>query len=148
MRTSALLFCIAVLSGATNTFAQGNRAEEEVRQTIVALTAAYKDDLPKYFSYYDPNTVMLWSMRGRVTVKEYQEMTKTRKNYESTGADDLRIQIGPSGDAAVASYVLTTKMAGEEPELWQLSPTLFRRDGKWQIVYLHVSQPTRRPASR
>lgn len=148
MRKLALLLCIAALSGAATASAQGNRAEEEVRQTILALTAAYKDDLPKYFSYYDPNTVMLWSMRGRVTVKEYQDMTKNRKNYESTGADDLRIQVSPSGDAAVASYVLTTKTAGEEPELWQLSPTLFRRDGKWQIVYLHVSQPTRRPANR
>ena len=126
----------SVLSGGAN---QRAGTEAEVRDLVHELTAVYKNDLPKYFSYYAPDGTMWWPS-GRVKKEYYQEVTADRGDLASTGVSDLVVLAAPSGDSAIASYMLTLKEKAEGPaQMYQMSLTWFRRGGTWQIVHLHFT---------
>src|SRR3546814_4402409 len=80
----------------------------------------------------------------RVDLQTYE--TGWRKNIANGGGNakvavtDLRIQIDPTGDAAVATYILevTPRVKGEPQttvERNQETDVLFKRDGQWQVVH-------------
>jgi ketosteroid isomerase-like protein len=130
-----------------------------VKDTITRLTKAYGSiDVPTYFSLY-ADDLTWWGPGGRSTkaayLKSWTESVKTTGGLKSAEPDDLRIQVAPEGDLAVASYVL--KVTRNNPSetrpanvMYQMSPTLIKRSGKWQIVHLHfqtVPQPQPRPAN-
>ena len=56
---------------------------------------------------------------------------------------DVQIQVGPSGDTAVASYLLHVKTQSTKgtvsDEHFQETDVFFKRDGSWKIVHLHYS---------
>ena len=124
-------------------------AEQEVRKVVMDFAAAYGDnDVDKYISYFADDLTQWWPGR-RVTKEEYDTMW-TRVvgdggGYSKVEVTDLTVQVAPSGDAAVASYLLKVWRRNTTPErvegAFQMSPTLFKRNGEWKIVHLHYSNP-------
>jgi ketosteroid isomerase-like protein len=143
-----LFFVILVLGLLSAPRVQGQvaSAEEEVRGVISKLTQTYgANDIEGYFSLYAPDLTW-WGPSGRSDRASYLE--RWTASVERTGGlasaetSDLRIQVSPSGDLAVASYLLTVtnRNPGENRPAgatYQMSPTLIKRDGGWTIVHLH-----------
>ena len=130
---------------------------KEVRDAVEALTKAYgANDIPGYFSYYAPELTW-WGPGGRsdkeAYLKSWTESVKSTGGLASAAIEDLRIQVAPHNDLAVASYLL--KVTRKTPTdtrpanvNYEMSPTLIKRDGKWQIVHLHFQVvPPPRPAA-
>ncbi len=130
---------------------------KEVRDAIAKLTENYgSNDIDGYFSMYAPDLTW-WGPGGRSDKESYRkswtDSVKTTGGLASAETEDLRIQVAPHGDLAVASYLLkvTRKNPGDNRPAnvtYEMSPTLVKRDGKWQIVHLHFQTVTPpRPAS-
>jgi ketosteroid isomerase-like protein len=55
----------------------------------------------------------------------------------------MHVQIGPGGDAAVASYLAHVKTRSEKgrvsDETFHETDVWFKHDGSWKIVHLHYS---------
>ena len=121
-------------------------AEQEIRDFEQKYNGAYAaNDLPTYFTYLAPDFVQ-WLPSGRTDKASYQQ-SWTRfitGGGKVLAADfsDLQIKMGPSGDTAVASYLLHVKThsaRGDSDETYQETDVLFRREGAWKVVYLHYS---------
>jgi ketosteroid isomerase-like protein len=116
----------------------------EVRDTIAKLTESFgSNDLDSYFALF-ADDLTSWGPNGQSDKESYRRWwTDSAKTGGLSGADtaDLRIQVSPQGDLAVASYLLnvTRKNAGDtlEHASYEMSPTLIKRNGRWQIVHLH-----------
>jgi ketosteroid isomerase-like protein len=126
----------------------------EVRDVIATLTRTYgSNDIEGYFALYAPHLTW-WGPGGRNDkasyYKSWTESVQKTGGLAGAETDDLRIQVAPKGDLAVASYLLkvTRKNPGENrpPTVtYQMSPTMIKRGGKWEIVHLHfqvVPPPT------
>jgi ketosteroid isomerase-like protein len=128
-------------------------AEKEIRDLEQKYNAAYAaNDLPTYFGYLAADFAQ-WLPSGRTDKASY-EASWTR--YIKGGGTvleaeilDLQVKIGPSGDSAVASYLLRVKTRSargvESEETNQETDVWFKRDGAWKIVYLHYSPAPKRP---
>jgi len=140
----ALLFAVSAS-------AYGQDAETTIRQASLDFNLAYEnDELEKYFGYY-ADDVTIWLTEGRVSLEDYKKewyaLIASGGGVEEARVSDLRVQVGPSGDTAVATYVadVTTRdgngdTASErawETDIW------FKRGGEWKIAHLHY---TTRPA--
>ncbi|MFN8062822.1 MAG: nuclear transport factor 2 family protein [Vicinamibacterales bacterium] len=121
--------------------------EQEIRQLEADYNAAYaRNDLPAYFSYLAPD-FMQWLPSGRTDLKSYQEswtkFVTGGGKVELAELSELKVQVGPSNDTAVASYILHVKTRSAKgslsDELFQETDVLFKRGGKWQLVSLHYS---------
>jgi ketosteroid isomerase-like protein len=120
--------------------------EAEVRSFIEQYNADYgANDLDKYFASFAPDLTQWWPS-GRVDLKTYE--TGWRENIANGGGNtkvavtDLQIQVDPTGDAAVATYVLevTPRVKGEPQttvERNQETDVLFKRDGQWKVVHVN-----------
>ena len=130
---------------------------KEVRDAVTKLTQTYgANDIDGYFSFYAPDLTW-WGPGGRSDKESYHKMwtesVKTTGGLASAENSDLRIQVSPGGDLAVASYLLKVVRrnpgANRGPNVtYEMSPTLIKRGGNWTIVHLHfqvVPEPT--PAS-
>jgi ketosteroid isomerase-like protein len=124
-----------------------NNAEKEVRDLEQKINAAYAaNDLPTYFTYYSKDFTQ-WLPEGRTDLPEYEKMwtdyVKKVARVESVELSDVHVQVGPSGDAAVASYLLHVKSRTVKGEITeednQESDVLFKRNGVWKVVFLHYS---------
>ena len=121
-------------------------AEREVRAFEQSYNGAYAaNDLSTYFSYLAPDFVQ-WLPSGRTDKTAYQQSwTRFITNggkVLSADLSDLQIKIGPSGDTAVASYLLRVKThssRGDSDDTYQETDVLFKRDGAWKVAYLHYS---------
>src|SRR5262249_22826052 len=120
--------------------------EAQIREFETVYNAAYAaNDLPKYFSYLAPDFAQ-WLPSGRTDKAAYQQSWTRFINgggkVLSAEFSDLQIKVGPSGDTAVASYLLHVKThstRGDSDETYQETDVLFKRDGAWKVVYLHYS---------
>jgi ketosteroid isomerase-like protein len=124
-----------------------NNAEQEVRDLEKKINATYAaNDLPNYFTYYSKDFTQ-WLPEGRTDLPEYEKMwtdyVKNVARVESVELSDVHVQVGPSGDAAVASYLLHVKSRTVKGEVTeednQESDVLFKRNGVWKVVFLHYS---------
>ena len=157
IRSVVLVLIILALAslGAPRVEAQAADPEQEVRDVINKLTQAYgANDIEGYFSWYAPDLTW-WGPGGRSDRESYR--TRWTASVERTGGlesaetSDLRIQVAPAGDLAVASYLLT--VTNRDPGAnrpanvtYQMSPMLIKRDGSWTIVHLHFQVvPEREP---
>lgn len=122
-------------------------AERDVRAVIAAYNADYaRNDLEAYFRAFAPDLTQ-WFPQGRVDLPSYRaSWTKyigAGNRLEGAEVRDLRVQIGPSGDAAVATYVLrvTTRSAKGEVSVEdnQETDVLFKRGGAWSIVHVNYA---------
>ena len=131
--------------------------QKEVRTAIAKLTETYgANDIDGYFALYAPELTW-WGPGGRSDREAYHKMwtesVKTTGGLASAETSDLRIQVSPGGDLAVASYLLKVARKNPGPNrspniTYEMSPTLIKRGGAWKIVHLHFQAvPEPRPAS-
>ncbi len=137
-----MLIAIPVLA------AHHESAEAEVNAAVVAFNEAYaSNDVESYFSNYtDDATLYFFGARQDVAVyhKEWSEMIDAGGGVEKNDISDLRVQVMPGDEVAVATYFVdnvTRSPAGEttmakafESDVWQ------KIDGRWQIVSLHYTE--------
>lgn len=138
-----LLFLLFALSST----ATPQDVEETIRRSVLAFNDAYeKNALDEYFGFYADDAT-LWFSSGRVKLEDYRKDWYALKEggggVEENEVSDLRIQVGPSGDTAVATYVLDVvtrypdgrkvKEKAWETDVW------FRRDGEWKIAHIHYA---------
>ncbi|MDR3510045.1 MAG: nuclear transport factor 2 family protein, partial [Caulobacteraceae bacterium] len=123
-------------------------AEMQVRQLEKAVNAAYAaNDLPTYFAFYADDLRALFA-EGPTTLPAYKAdwtaFIKSGGAIERFQDSDMQIQVSPSGDAAVASYLasVSTRVPGKGAVQSSFSETdvWFRRAGQWKIVEIHYSE--------
>src|SRR5215831_20527180 len=122
-------------------------ADEEVRDLEGRANAAYEaNDLAKYFSFYADDFTQ-YLPEGRTDLpaykKEWTEYISAGNRIEKVQLSDMHVQIGPSGDTAVASYILSVRTKLKDGKITtednQESDVLFKRNGQWKVVFLHYS---------
>ncbi len=146
LRSLGIALAAAALSSPAG--ASPSAAETQVRQLEDAVNAAYaKNDLSTYFAFYADDLRALFA-EGPTTLPAYKAdwtaFIKGGGAIVSFKDSDMQVQVSPSGDAAVASYLaaVTTRYPGKgdvkssysETDVW------FRRDGAWKIVEIHYSE--------
>jgi ketosteroid isomerase-like protein len=121
--------------------------EQEVRELERQVNAAYAaNDLPRYFSFYAPDFTQ-YLPEGRTDLEAYRRewtgFIQSGGRVESVDLRDVHVQIGPSADTAVASYILHVQTKSPKGNVTaednQESDVLFKRNGEWKIVFLHYS---------
>jgi uncharacterized protein (TIGR02246 family) len=155
MTALAIVMAAGATLAAPVAHGQGNAAvtaEAEVRQVIADYNAAYeKNDLDTYFKAFAPDLTQ-WFPSGRVDLPSYRaSWTKTIQSgnrNEKVEVRDLRVQVGPSADTAVATYILRVTFRSAKGEVStednQETDVLFKRNGSWTIVHVNYA-PARKP---
>ena len=151
MKPTSAFLLLAFLSVAASA-GQEENIEKEIRELVLKFNADYEENnLEAYFAHYADELTQWWP-EGRVSLaqykKQWQELIENGGGVEQNVVSDLRVQVGPSGDTAIASYkvdVVTrtpdgkrSKESAMETDVW------FKRNRRWQIVHLHYNP---RPAS-
>ncbi len=151
--TRALMVMTALVTFAAPAAAQGTSAataEAEVRKVIADYNVAYeKNDLDTYFKAFAPDLTQ-WFPSGRVDLPSYRaSWTKTIQSgsrNEKVEVRDLRVQVSPSGDAAVATYILRVTFRSAKGQVStddnQETDVLFKRNGAWTIVHVNYAPAT------
>jgi ketosteroid isomerase-like protein len=136
------LFLLLAAEGAAQ-----SQTASEIEKLVVAFNQAYeRNDLEEYFSYY-ADDVTQWFESGRADLagykKSWYELIQAGGGVEKNALSDIRVQVSPGGDAAVATYavdVVTRQADGKkiqerafETDVW------YKREGKWKIVHLHYN---------
>jgi ketosteroid isomerase-like protein len=128
-------------------FAQSSDVQKEIQDLEDKSNAAYAaNDLPTYFSFYAQDFTQ-WLPEGRTNLPEYVKMwtdnIKQGGKIEADHISDMHVQVDPSGDTAVASYLLHVRERTPKGEIndgdWHETDVWFKRDGVWKIVHLHYS---------
>ncbi|HSC46334.1 MAG TPA: nuclear transport factor 2 family protein [Candidatus Acidoferrum sp.] len=121
--------------------------EEEVRNFEQRANAAYEaNDLPKYFSFY-ASDFSQFLPEGRTDLpaykKEWTEYIGEGNRVQKVDLSDMKIQLGPNQDTAVASYLIHVRTKLKDGKVTdednQESDVLFKRNGEWKVVFLHYS---------
>jgi ketosteroid isomerase-like protein len=146
-----LLLCAGAL------VAQGAPPRAAVEREILEFEKAYNgayaaNDLPRYFSFLATDFTQFLPS-GRTDKDAYQKswtrFIEGGGKVELADFSDMQIQVGPSGDAAVASYLLhvkTRSKRGLADEYFQESDILFKRGGEWKVVHLNYAAAPKRTA--
>ena len=150
MKIKAALFALIVVAGTvvlSRSTVPAENPEQQIRQLEEKINGAYAaNDLPTYFAAYAPDFSQ-WLPQGRTDLPTYQKdwtnFIQGGGRVESATFSDLHIQIGPSGDTAVASYVLHVRTRSAKGEVSeednQETDVFFKRTGTWKVVFLHYS---------
>ncbi len=150
MKTRIMLVAMLLLAGgliALRAKTPPDTPEQQIRELEDKVNGAYAaNDLTAYFSYYAADFSQ-WLPEGRTDLATYQKdwtgFIHGGGRVESANYSDLHIQVGPSGDTAVASYILRVRTrnakTGDVEEDNQESDVFFKRGGVWKIVFLHYS---------
>jgi ketosteroid isomerase-like protein len=127
-------------------------AEKEVLELEKKYNGAYAaNGLPAYFGFLAADFTQ-WLPSGRTNKEQYQKSwTRFIENggkVLSADFTDMVIQVAPSQDSAVASYLLhvvTHSTRCDSDEYFQESDVLFKRNGEWKVVHLNYA-PARKKA--
>lgn len=147
-----VLMVIAPVVSAAQSGAAAAAAEKEVRAFIESYNAAYgRNDLDAYFKSFALDLTQ-WFPSGRVDLPSYQASWRkyigAGNRLEKVEVRDLRVQLDPTLDAAVATYLLrvTTRSAKGEvsTEDNQETDVLFKRNGAWTLVHVNYA-PAAKP---
>ena len=121
--------------------------EDEIKDFEQRANAAYEaNDLPKYFSFYATDFSQFLP-EGRSDLAAYRKdwgaYIGEGNRVQKVEISDMHIQVGPSKDTAVASYVLHVRTKLKDGKITdednQESDVLFKRNGEWKVVFLHYS---------
>jgi ketosteroid isomerase-like protein len=157
MKTRVMLVAFFVLAGgflASRATTPAANAEQEIRALEEKANAAYAaNDLPTYFSFYASDLTQ-WLPEGRTDLPSYQkewtDFIQGGARVELVNLSDMHIQVGPSGDTAVASYLLHVRTRDAKGQVSdednQESDVFFKRVGVWKIVFLHYSPAPKKTA--
>jgi ketosteroid isomerase-like protein len=120
--------------------------EREITHLEQVWNDAYgANDLPKYFGYYAEAPLLVFYNKRTALADYRKEWTTATKTEPVVAAkiSDLKIQVGPSEDTAVASYQLdvSTKHADGkvtvehafEMDVW------FKQKSGWRVGAVHYS---------
>jgi ketosteroid isomerase-like protein len=122
-------------------------AEDEIKDFEQQANAAYQaNELPKYFSFY-AGDFSQFLPEGRSDLaayrKEWGQYIGEGNRVQKVEISDMHIQVGPSKDTAVASYLLNVRTKLKDGKITdednQESDVLFKRNGEWKVVFLHYS---------
>ena len=152
MKSGTLVFYTLVLIAPITYFvaqaqSRPSAVEDEIKDVEQRANTAYEaNDLPKYFSFY-ATEFSQFLPEGRTDLEKYRKEWTVYigegNRVQKVEISDLHVQVGPSKDTAVASYILhvRTKLKGGQitDEDNQESDVLFKRNGEWKIVFLHYS---------
>lgn len=125
-------------------------AMAQVREAVVAFNDAYqRNDLDTYFAFYADDATLIFDS-GRVVLDDYRkdwyQLIADGGGVESNVVSDIQIRLGPSGDAAVASYQLEVRTRYPDDTIvieyaWETEAWFHSGDG-WQIAHLqYTTQP-------
>jgi ketosteroid isomerase-like protein len=157
MKTRVILVAMLLLAGGLiglRAKTPPDNPEQQIRELEDKVNGAYAaNDLTTYFSYYAPDFSQ-WLPEGRTDLGTYQKewtgFIQGGGRVESANYSDLHIQVGPSGDTAVASYILRVRTRNAKGEVSeednQESDVFFKRGGAWKIVFLHYSLAPKKKA--
>ena len=157
-RKATIVFSLLTIAGAAvllaKSHAQPTSNEQEIRDIEQRANAAYEaNDLPKYFSFYaDDFTQYLPEGRSDLPAykKEWTEYIGEGNRVEKVQLSDMHVQTGPSGDTAVASYIIHVRTKVKDGKISeednQESDVLFKRNGQWKIIFLHYSAAPKKEA--
>lgn len=143
---SGFLALTASLAPTAHAATDTSAVEHEITQLEQVWNDAYgANDLPKYFGYYAENPLLVfYNKRTKLADyrKEWTTATKTEP-VQAAKMSDLKIEVDPSGDTAVASYQLdvSTKHADGkvtvehafEMDVW------FKQKAGWRVNAVHYS---------
>jgi ketosteroid isomerase-like protein len=141
----AALLMLATPAGAQSPAAA--TAEADVRKVIADYNAAYeKNDLDTYFKAFAPDLTQ-WFPSGRVDLPSYRaswtKSVQAGNRNEKVEVRDLRVQVSPSADAAIATYILRVTFRSAKGEVStednQETDVLFKRNGAWTIVHVNYA---------
>jgi len=128
--------------------------EAEVNKAVHDMVAAYGGGqamLESYFSFYADDVTIIRGASGRWDKAGYythwKEVNAQNGGVAAAEVQDLRIQVSPSGDAAVTTFLMpvTRKFPGgvvppgqdANPNItWNMSEVWFRESGKWKVKSL------------
>ena len=142
-------FALAAVAAASSATAAPASTEARIQALEDKVNTAYAaNNLPTYFSFYAEDLRALFP-DGPTTFAGYKAdwtaFIKSGGAILSFKDKDMRVQVSPRGDAAVASYLaaVTTRTPGKgdvtttyaETDVW------FLRHGQWKIVEIHYSEP-------
>jgi ketosteroid isomerase-like protein len=150
-RLLTYLICSVAISGTTLIGQAASPAssagpEQEIARLEKDCNDAYAaNNLPKYFSYYADDAVLIF-INERTTVPAYRKMwteeIKT-KPLESVKLADMVIRVMPAADTAIASYRIEIrthqpggKMTDEkffETDVW------VHKGDAWKLGHVHFS---------
>ncbi|MEE9263193.1 MAG: nuclear transport factor 2 family protein [Vicinamibacteria bacterium] len=143
--TGALILSVFLACSASA--AENEAVQKEITELVLKFNEEYKNNnLDAYFSYYADDVTQWWP-EGRVSLADYKkqwyELIANGGGVEKNVISDLQVQVGPSGDSAVATYrldVITRQPNGERTEETALETDVwFKRNGKWQVAHLHYN---------
>ena len=146
-----ILFSFATFATAalllTKSHAAPTTPEQEVRDIEKQANAAYEaNDLQKYFSFYAEDfTQYLPEGRSDLAAykKEWTGYIGEGNRVQKVSLTDMQVQVGPSGDSAVASYIIHVRTKLKDGKITdednQESDVLFKRNAQWKVVFLHYS---------
>src|SRR6202008_3834112 len=126
--------------------------EDEVRDFEQRANAAYEaNDLAKYFSFYATDFSQFLP-EGRTDLAQYRKdwtaYIGQGNRVQKVEISDMHIQVGPSKDTAVASYILHVRTKLKDGSITdednQESDVLFKRNGAWKVVFLHYSSAAKK----
>lgn len=152
MKPARIVVCVLILIAPITYLALQAKprpaaVEDEITDFERQVNAAYEaNDLPKYFSFY-AGDFLQFLPEGRSDLaayrKEWGEYIGEGNRVQKVEISDMHIQVGPSKDSAVASYLLHVRTKMKDGKISdednQESDVLFKRNGEWKVVFLHYS---------
>ena len=111
------------------------------------FNAAYAaNQFDQYFGYYRDDAVF-WFPEGRTDVpgykKEWRDFLDSGAGIVAGVVSDLHVTLSPSGDAAIASYLLRLTQREADKKVhtddFQESDVWFKSEAGWKIVHVHYS---------
>jgi ketosteroid isomerase-like protein len=144
---SVLILIVPIAFLATHATPKPVSAEDEIKDFEQRANAAYEaNDLAQYFSFYAPDFSQFLP-EGRTDLAQYQKdwtaYIGEGNRVQKVEITDMHIQVGPSKDTAVASYILHVRTKLKDGKVTdednQESDVMFKRNGQWKVVFLHYS---------
>ena len=114
--------------------------EDEIKNVEQRANAAYEaNDLKEYFSFYAPD-LSQFLPEGSTDLAQYQKdwgaYIQEGNRVDKVDISDMHVQVGPSKDSAVASYILHVRTKLKDGKITeednQESDVLFKRNGAWK----------------
>jgi ketosteroid isomerase-like protein len=151
----------ALLLGAAQATADTSaqsKAKQEVDRSVHEIVVAYeKNDLDKYFSYYDDG-LLICCLRGEPWSKQayydlWKELIAKGGGVAKAEVTNLEIRVSPSADAAVAFYQMPVirrmPAAGQDPNVtYNMTEVWMKSAGKWHVQSLAFSVAGPPPAPK
>lgn len=146
------IMVLACLLSVPVCYAQPSQVEKEIIDLENKMNAAYAaNDLSAYFAYYSDDFTQ-WLPEGRTDLPQYKKewtaFVQSGGKVESDQISDMHIQVGPSEDTVVASYLLRVKTRSPKGKIsdegFHETDVWFKRDGTWKVVHLHYSAAPRK----